>query len=347
MKQEKFLLSIIIVNYKEYEFLRRCLISLKNTYHDTEVIVVDNESNEVALSALKRDFGDVVFFGLKENLNYAEGNNFGIAHSSGKFVVTLNNDTIVDKNWLEPLLKVGLANPEALYQPKILFLENPEMVNSLGNTVHLFGFAFPIAIGKRAVNATEHTGNVVKVFYCSGACIFTSRKVFDKLGGFDSNYWTYYEDVNLGWKGNLYGYPSYVVSDSVIYHRWGVAHGRELTRQKLFLLERGRLSSLFRNLSARSIFMLIPFIISLDFVMIVYLIPRKGMAKAKFKATLSLLKNWKTIRLERKMIQKSRTAKDREISQLFATIIEHPYLELSPRYKGLLESISRNLRNRL
>lgn len=347
MKQEKCLISIIIVNYKEYDFLRRCLTSLKYTLKNAEIIVVDNESNQSALEELKKDFNDVKLFALKENLNYAEGNNFGIAHSTGEFIVILNNDTLVDKNWLDPLIKAGLDNSEALYQPKILFLEKPEIVNSFGNTVHLFGFAYPIGIGKNISEMMVTSERLTRVFYCSGACIFASRKLLDKLGGFDSNYWTYYEDVNLGWRANLFGYPCYVVTDSTIYHRWGVSHGQELSTRKFFLLERGRLSTLFRNLSIRSILIILPFILVLDIIMIFYLMPKKGMAKAKAKATLEVVRNWRTLCSERKRIQKSRTIKDREISTLFSTYIEHPYTHMTPRAIKLLSSISKTIKTKL
>ena len=180
MDQKNYLVSIIIVNYREYGFLRRCLTSLKYTHKDIEIIVVDNESNESALEGIRRDFEDVKLFGLKENLNYAEGNNFGILRSSGKYVVILNNDTIVEKNWLDPLIEAGSANSEAFYQPKILFLEKPDTVNSFGNTVHLFGFAFPIGIGKYVSEMMKSSERLPKIFYCSGACIFTSRQVLDK-----------------------------------------------------------------------------------------------------------------------------------------------------------------------
>ena len=124
------------------------------------------------------------------------------------------------------------------------------------------------------------------------------------MGGFDSNYWTYYEDVNLGWKGNLCGYPSYLVTNSTIYHQWGVSQGRELSTRKFFLLERGRLSTILRNFSARSIFIILPFILVLDIVMILYLLPKKGMVKAKVKASIDILGNWNIISKERKIIQR-------------------------------------------
>jgi GT2 family glycosyltransferase len=348
MNQDRYLVSIIIVNYKEYGFLRGCLASLESSnYNNTEIIVVDNEANEFSLKEIRKDFENVKLFALKENLNYAEGNNFGIVHSTGEFVVILNNDTLVDKNWLDPLIDAASSNPNAFYQPKILSLEKPDTVSSFGNAVHLFGFAFPIGTDRNATEMMMSTETLLRIFYCAGACIFTSRKVLDKLGGFDSNYWTYFEDVNLGWKGNLYGYPSYVVTSSTIYHKWGASHGQELSPKKFFLLERGRLSTLLRNFSLRSILIVSPFILIVDIILIFYLLPKKGMTKAKVKASLDVLRNWRIIYNERKTIQTSRIINDKDISVLFSNYIQHPYITIPTIAKELSALISKKLKTLL
>lgn len=341
---EKHLISIIIVNYRNYGKLRDCLTSVNSSlYSNLEIVVVDNSSDELELERVRRDFKSAKFFTLKGNLNYAEGNNFGFSRCSGDFIVILNNDTVVEENWLEPLVNAATLNPCAFYQPKILFLESPDVVNSLGNTVHVLGFAFPLGINSN-VSASSQSQEITEVFYCSGACIFVSRNVLEKLGGFDSNYWTYYEDVNLGWRGKLLGFRSYVVPSSTIYHSWGATHGQKLTPAKLYLLERGRLSSLLRNYSLRSLLILIPFIFLLDLFLFIYLIPNKGMAIAKWKASISLLKAFRILLSQRKGIQSLRVINDGELSKFLNHSINHPYLENMPKVpKAILENLSRLL----
>jgi GT2 family glycosyltransferase len=114
------LVSIIIVNYKDYTYLYQCLKSLaRTTYPHIEIIVVDNDSNVTMLRKLEDEYKQVNFFPLKENLNYAEGNNYGIKKSKGDFIVLLNNDTEVQSNWIEPLVNEALINPRSFYQPII------------------------------------------------------------------------------------------------------------------------------------------------------------------------------------------------------------------------------------
>jgi GT2 family glycosyltransferase len=337
------LVSIIIVNYKGYEDMDRCLISLNEaTYPNIEIIVVDNESDPVALNKLKYKFKNVQFFPLKENLNYAEGNNYGISRSSGNFIVLLNNDTMVEDTWLEPLVREALINPRAFYQPKIHLLREQDVIFSLGCTIHLFGIAFPIGIGKH-VSEISLPKEKLEVFYCVGACIFTSREILNELGGLDSNFWTFYEDVNLGWKGKMRGFPSYLVPDSTIYHKWGGTYGQELSSMKLHLLERGRISSILRNYSIRSILILSLPLLIFDFLIMIYLIP-KHMLKTKVHASIDVLLNLKIIIYERKKIQSSRIKTDKDISLYMSSTIEHPYIgKLPGKAEHLLARLSKVL----
>lgn len=295
------------------------------------------------LENLRKDFKGVKFYAMKENLNYAEGNNFGISQSSGDFIAILNNDTVVEEQWLDPLLKAASINPDAIYQPKILFLERPDKILSLGNTIHVLGIAFPLGIGKK-ISDIIFPNELCEVFYCSGTCLFTSRNVLNKLGGFDSNFWTFYEDVNLGWRARLLGLRCYLVPSSTIYHSWGGTYGQELTAKKFRLIERGRSCSILRNYSSKSILTLFPFLLMLDISIFLYMLPRKGMANAKFMAFVDVLRNLNILLRQRKTIQHSRVLSDRNISKMFSLSIEHPYLQNIPESaKKIMSWISRVL----
>jgi GT2 family glycosyltransferase len=322
---EQPLVSIIIVNYKDYSYLDQCLYSLATTtYPNIEIIVVDNNSNVALIRKLKDKYKQVEFFSLKENLNYAEGNNYGIKKSNGDFIVLLNNDTKVQNDWMEPLVREGLVNPKAFYQPIIYSLDNHDIIFSLGGTVTPLGIAFPISAEKH-ISKVHLPKKRTEIFYCAGACIFTSRELLDELGGLDSNYWTFYEDVNLGWKGRLRGYPSFIVPDSNIYHKWGGTQGRELSKKKLYLLERGRISSILRNFSVRSIVILALPISVFDLAILFYLIPKRT-ASVKVRASVDVIRNLRLIITERKKIQVSRTKNDSFVSMLMTSRIEHPLI---------------------
>ena len=104
---KQLLVSVIIVNFNGKEFLQRCLPSVfeinfpKSKY---EVIVVDNDSKDMSVNYINKHFPDVVLIQSEKNLGFSGGNNLGATYAKGKYIVLLNNDTVVDKNWLKYLV---------------------------------------------------------------------------------------------------------------------------------------------------------------------------------------------------------------------------------------------------
>jgi GT2 family glycosyltransferase len=330
------LVSIIIVNYRDYGMTGECLQSLMATTHpDYEVIVVDNESDPGELEKLARKFPAVRFFGSGENLYYAGGNNRGIREARGDLVLLLNNDTKVTPGWLEPLVKFAKENPLSFCQPQIFFTDRPDVINSAGNAVNVFGFAFPLGIGQK-----EGPGGPTEVFYCSGACVAATRKALDVVGMLDSVLYNYYEDVNWGWRARLLGIGSFVVPESVIYHKWGGSYSNKLGPKKFFYLERGRMATILRNFRARTLVTLGPSLLLIDVAMGAYCI-KKGMFKEKLAAGVSIWKNLGSIMKERRRIQSTRTVvDDAQIIRACSRQINHPYFESSPAAKKLLDGLS-------
>ncbi len=116
--------SIIVLNYFGEKLITKCLDSIYNQNFDKEkfeVIVVDNNSKDKSkelLKKYKKDFQeDLVLIFNENNLGFGEGNNCGINIAKGKYVALLNNDCIVDKNWLNELVKNAQDNPKSFAGP--------------------------------------------------------------------------------------------------------------------------------------------------------------------------------------------------------------------------------------
>ena len=326
------LVSIIIVNFKNYELTRQCLKSLQSTnYSNLEIIVVDNESDAGKLNHLQSEFRDAKFFPSHENLYYAGGNNYGVSKSRGEFTCLLNNDTVVTPGWLSPLLLEAQKNPNVLYQPKILLLDENDRppssgsklyIGSAGDAMQVFGFGYQEGLG------LEDKGQFDEkriIFFPSGACVFTSRKMLDLLGGLDSKFFTFYEDVNLGWKALLLGYKSFYIPESVIFHKWGGSFGKSLSPTKFQFIERSRINALLLNLSRKSLIIMIPSFLIVECLILVYSLSN-GLFGAKLRASPEVIKNLPMLINERKKIQTSRKISDKEISELMSLTIHHPYL---------------------
>ena len=111
-------------------------------------------------------------------MGYCGGNNVGIKEAKGKFIVILNPDTIVDPNWANELISAYDEFGEGLYQPKILSLNEENIIQSTGNMLHVFGFGFARDKGNKITEQREEIG---LIGYASGTCLFTTRKVIEQV----------------------------------------------------------------------------------------------------------------------------------------------------------------------
>ena len=111
------------------------------------------------------------------------------------FAVILNPDTIVEKNWLNEFIVAYKSNGDGLYQPKILVSTEKNVLFSTGNMIQLFGFGFSRAKGENDQKQFEVDQ---EVGYASGTCLFTSSKIMNKIGNFDSFLFAFHGGFNLG-----------------------------------------------------------------------------------------------------------------------------------------------------
>ncbi|GIK83854.1 MAG: hypothetical protein BroJett025_04760 [Patescibacteria group bacterium] len=123
--KKKPLVSILIINYNGKKFLKDCLTSIDNVNfprNEYEVILVDNDSQDDSVSCVKKDFPWVKLVESKANLGFAEGNNLAYSKAVGEYIVLLNNDTVVDRNWLRSLVSTAKKNKNVgIVTSKLLF----------------------------------------------------------------------------------------------------------------------------------------------------------------------------------------------------------------------------------
>ena len=140
--------------------------------------------------------------------------------------------------WLSELVGYAKKNPLCFYQPKIMLLES-NRINSAGNYIQLFGFAFPRGLGE--VDIGQYN-DVNEVSYASGACVFGSKTLIREIGLLDEEgFFSFYEDVNWGWRTLMHGYKTIYLPTAVIYHKWGGSWGQFMSHKKFFLIERSRM----------------------------------------------------------------------------------------------------------
>ncbi len=215
--------AIIIVNWNGKRFLKDCLNSVfKQTYKNFDVYFVDNGSTDGGVKYVGEYFPKVKIIRLDKNYGFAKGNNEGIREAfkdkNVKYIVCLNNDTIVDKNWLKELVKtVEKDRKIGAVQSKIL-LPNGKL--------HTAGMRFVKDLqGKKDGGLSlgykedpRKFKEIMEIFAPCGASVLYKRKVLERTGLFDEDFHSYVEDFDLGWRIRKADYISIYCPTSIVKH---------------------------------------------------------------------------------------------------------------------------------
>ena len=237
--------GIIILNWNGLRDTLECLESLKKIdYKNYEVILVDNNSIGNDINLICKDYGDYLSKVIinKENLGFSGGNNVGIHYAiqnGAEAVVLLNNDTIVEQDFLSKLVEKSLNNPEVgLLTPIINYMSNEKLVWFAGGHIsRIRSSGFPDGIGK-----LEHL--FTKDRFCtfaSGCCMYIKKETIMKLGSLDENYFLYLEDSDYSFRAHQSGYKILYVASSKIYHKVSSTTSKTNSFLTLYYSTRNRL----------------------------------------------------------------------------------------------------------
>jgi len=206
------LVSIIVVNYNGKNQLEKCLESLvKINYDPFEIILVDNNSTDTSIEYVKNHYPSIIIIKLDKNYGFAEPNNIGAKNAKGDYLLFLNNDTLVDPNFLSELVKIAKKDSSISIFQSLLLKPNGE-VDSSGDFIDILG---------RAYSSKDNTNNVRKILSARGASMMIKKDAFWELGGFDKNYFASFEDVDLGWRAWICGHKVVLVPSSIVFHEGG------------------------------------------------------------------------------------------------------------------------------
>jgi len=208
--------SVVIVTWNGRQHLETCLSAVEAQQDvSVETILVDNGSTDGTAEHVRTRHPWVKLVTLEENRGFAGGNNAGVREARGRFVAFLNNDTSADPRWLRALMSgVDEANGFALVTSRIVYMHDPDTIDSAGDGVLRWGGAFKRHHGEPA-SAAAVTQEVFGV--CGAACMMP-RAVFEEVGGFDEDFFASHEDVDLSYRARLRGYRCRYVADAVVRH---------------------------------------------------------------------------------------------------------------------------------
>lgn len=311
-------ISVIIVTYNSAKYLPVCLNSLFDTkYSNLEIIVVDNNSSDDTIPIINSFKEKIVLIRSNKNLGFAEGNNLGIKSAKGEFVFLINPDTSVDKNIFTNLLKAFDCDLKvAVAQPAVYLMKDPKKLNLTGKVTNFLGFDWVRDYQKQTV---PERGEIISF---SGCGVMIKKSILQKTNAFDPKYFMYYEDSDLSWRIRLFGFKIMFVPDAIMYHdyKYVPIESYLSLKKKLFLNERNRIMTIYKNYSARTIFLLLPAIFLLELCMIIFSI-LSGWFLEKIKGYLSVIKLRNSLDQDRKFIQQKRLVSDTQISSNFVSTL--------------------------
>jgi len=314
--------NVIVTNRNGGSLVQNCLRSLFATkFSSFDVTVVDNASSDGSPETIAAHFPAVSLIRLSNNLGYGAANNIGIRTGTGEYAVLLNSDTEVEPEWLPNLVQVAEQTPDAaFFQPKILFLDERNVLNSAGNSIHIAGFGVCRGIGTLDSGQYDEIENIG---YASGACVMIRRSALHEVGLLDEIFFAYGEDKDWGWRAKMAGHRSVYVPTARVYHRWSAVLGR--SPMKMYYLELERLVSIWKNYSIATIILLAPVLLIVEIAVLVHALTNRWLAH-KILAYAQALTLRGQIAGRRKELSLKRKIPDRNLIREFVFSLQHPYI---------------------
>lgn len=298
-------LSVVIPNWNGVEYLRVCLPSIfLQTFKDFEIIVIDNGSTDGSVKYLKQNYPKVRIIKLDKNYGFAKAVNQGIAAAVGEFIILLNNDTKVDSQCFDFLIKAVQARKDVgMVAAKMLQFHSPDLIDSAGDYIDAVGHANNIGYGEKD-GPKFNVGNYV--FLVTGGGCLIKKEVFDKVGLFDEDYFAYFEDVDFCFRAQLLGIKGWFEPQAKIYHVQKGTSSKNKTFTE-YLQFRNMTQTIIKDFPKELLFkdlnLLKIILVNLNTVRF---LTTKGLLKEALRAEWFIVKNFLEIYKKRQQIQSLR-----------------------------------------
>ena len=245
-------IAVVILNWNGAKLLEQFLPSVVSYSEEAKVYVVDNASTDNSLAVIKEKFPSVTIIQNDGNYGFAKGYNVALQQVGEEYYALVNSDVEVTKGWLAPILSIFENQPDiGIIQPKILDCKNKEYfeyAGAAGGFIDQFGY--PYCRGRIFDTIEKDNGQYddeLEIFWASGACLFIRKEVYQKLNGFDDDFFAHQEEIDLCWRAFNLGYKAKYTSQSVVYHVGGATLNNS-NPKKTFLNFRNSLLMLTKNL---------------------------------------------------------------------------------------------------
>jgi len=217
--------TVVIPNYNGIRFIEGALSSLFAQEEGTpryHVVVVDNGSEDGSRELVEEKFREVSLIALEENTGFCHAVNVGIQAADSPYVILLNNDTKVCPHFIKGLYEAMEADPEAFsVSAKMLMWDRHELLDGAGDRYCALGWAYSRGKGKAAARY-DKPGRIFSA--CGGAAIYR-KSVLNEIGLFDEAHFAYLEDLDIGYRAQIYGYHNLYEPSAEVIHYGSASSG--------------------------------------------------------------------------------------------------------------------------
>lgn len=210
--------SVIVVTRNRKEEVVACLKSVFfQTYKPSEVIVIDNASEDGSVAVIQKKFKSVKTIKSKINTGGAGGRNLGIKKATGEFLLFMDDDAAADKNMIKELVAVMDSDRKiGIVQPKIYLKDKKNVIQGVGHGINLLtGRVYGIGVGEKDVGQYDRNIEIPM----AGCTWMVKKEVFDRIGEYDEDYFIPYEDSDFSFRSTKAGYKTIYVWKARVWHR--------------------------------------------------------------------------------------------------------------------------------
>jgi len=325
---KKTKVSIVIVTWNCADYIRHTIESIKKqTMDNFDILVIDNASTDETIDILKNNFGNLVkIVKQKQNLGFSRAYNYGIHWTRGEYVLVMNQDVVLAKNFLEITSNCLDAEAKiAAVQGKIMHWDSVN--NKIKNIIDTCGLA--IYPNHRVENLFEGRKSdslptdfqshdlAMPIFGFSGSCVLLRRQALEEVRFenefFDEDFFAYKEDADLSWRLRHTNWDIVYLAQAVAYHgrslkginnysnREIVKHRRSKNALYNMISYRNHIYMIFKNEYWKNIGFYFIYIFWYELRKIVYIILFE---QSSLKALIDVVKNFNRMRYKRKQIMK-------------------------------------------
>lgn len=234
---------VLLVNYNGASLTDVCIESINNSSEQVDIIVIDNASSENDIEAVCEKYPNVILKKLAENIGFSGANNIGIAYAVEnhyKYIMLLNNDTVIDRDTISELLKN--CNENQVSVPCIYYFDNPETVWYAGGEIdRKKGVVYHHRQNEKCTDMKDRFCD-----FATGCCLMMMTETAEKVGNLRDDYFMYCEDLDYSIRLRKNGVKIRFVPLAKLWHKVGSTSGNELSPICAYYGSRNRLDVIDR-----------------------------------------------------------------------------------------------------